>query len=76
MINHFTSQGLFSLNSYWQNLPVIVAGSSLGVDVTLEDPDKLLDGVVEVEAELVVGRSSEDDGLRSLELYLVDEVFV
>lgn len=48
----------------------------MGVDVSLEYPNQLLDRVVEVEAELVVGRSSEDDRLRSLELYLVDEVFV
>jgi hypothetical protein len=56
--------------------PVVVASSALSVNVSLENPDKFFDGVVKVQTEFVVGRSSEDDGFRSVELNLVDEVFV
>ena len=50
-----------------------VGGDKIDVGVRLYDPDKLFDGVVEVELDLV---GSRVDGLRTSELELLNEVFV
>jgi hypothetical protein len=81
--NLSTRHKINSIRRYWGTSigsrevePIVVAGSYLSVYITLEYPHKLFYGVVEVEAEFVVGGVSECKWFRTLELYLVNEVLV
>ena len=52
--------------------PIVVSGANSAVNLTLENPDEFFDGVVEVEAEFVVGVVAEDNWFRALVLGLIN----
>lgn len=55
--------------------PIVVSGTDRKVALTLENPDKLLDGVVEVKTNLV-GNLVKLERLSASELELIDEVLM
>lgn len=56
--------------------PIVVGRAGGVIDLSLNGPNQFLDRVIEVEAKFVVGSISEYQRFRTLELDLINQVFV